>query len=339
MRRGSVQTEKHYEELLRTSSHATDNGRVNITFKHGARESIWHRHKRTPTVDSDGQCEPQLRKRSERKTIRPRKKDFIPTIDGLAGKPRMNIAILITGSRGEVQPFIALGQTLQKPPYCHRVRIGTHPVFQNFVLENGLEFYSIGGDPSKLMAFMVKNPGIVPGIESIMAGDIGHRKAELAEMLDGAWQACTTAGDGLTWLSRHPQALEEDPLLSFPPQFVADAIISNPPTYASIHIAEKLSIPCHMMFTMPWSPTRAFAHPLRNVDASKVGNPGIANYLSYKRMELLTWEGLSDIINSFRERILGLDALSPLWGHRLLPQLRVPFTYCTSKSLRKIIVD
>lgn len=100
----------------------------------------------------------------------------------------MNIAILITGSRGDVQPFIALGQTLRDAPYNHRVRIGTHPVFKDFVEENGLEFFSIGGDPAKLMAYMVKNPGILPSLDSIKAGDIGARKAELAEMLEGAWK-------------------------------------------------------------------------------------------------------------------------------------------------------
>jgi hypothetical protein len=31
--------------------------------------------------------------------------------------------------------------------------------------------------------------------------------------------------------------------------FVADAIISNPPSFAPTHIAEKLGIPLHMMFT------------------------------------------------------------------------------------------
>ena len=31
--------------------------------------------------------------------------------------------------------------------------------------------------------------------------------------------------------------------------FVADAIIANPPSFAPAHIAEKLGIPLHMMFT------------------------------------------------------------------------------------------
>lgn len=65
----------------------------------------------------------------------------------------MNIAIQIVGSRGDVQPFIAIGKVL-KGKYGHRVRICTHPVFKGFVEENGLEFFSIGGDPATLMAYM-----------------------------------------------------------------------------------------------------------------------------------------------------------------------------------------
>jgi len=34
------------------------------------------------------------------------------------------------------------------------------------------------------------------------------------------------------------------------------AIVSNPPTYGHIHCAEKLGVPLHMFFTMPWSPTK-----------------------------------------------------------------------------------
>jgi hypothetical protein len=34
------------------------------------------------------------------------------------------------------------------------------------VEENELEFFSIGSDPAELIAFMVKNPGLMPGFDS-----------------------------------------------------------------------------------------------------------------------------------------------------------------------------
>lgn len=71
--------------------------------------------------------------------------------------PPLNIVIQIIGSRGDVQPFIALGQIL-KNQYKHRVRVATHPTFKAFVEENGLEFFSIGGDPAELVSlFLYQN--------------------------------------------------------------------------------------------------------------------------------------------------------------------------------------
>jgi len=64
--------------------------------------------------------------------------------------PPLKIVIQIIGSRGDIQPFIALGKTLKQ--YGHRVRVATHPTFRDFVLENGLDFFSIGGDPAELMS-------------------------------------------------------------------------------------------------------------------------------------------------------------------------------------------
>lgn len=240
----------------------------------------------------------------------------------LVGAPRMNIAILITGSRGDVQPFIALGKRLQESG--HRVRIGTHGNFRQLVRDNGLDFYSIGGDPEQLMAYMVKNPGVLPSIESVRAGDVGSRKAELEEMLVGAWRACTEACD------EHDSKGNPDVHQLRP--FVADAIISNPPTYASLHIAERLAIPLHYMFTMPWSPTTAFPHPLAQMDSSRT-DAGMRNYMSYAQIEVLTWLGLTDIINRFRRRTLLLEPIDPTWGTNLIPRLRVPYTYCWSPAL------
>lgn len=62
----------------------------------------------------------------------------------------LNIVIQVVGSRGDVQPFIALGVELKK--FGHRVRLATHDVFEDFVKSSNLEFYPIGGDPAELMA-------------------------------------------------------------------------------------------------------------------------------------------------------------------------------------------
>lgn len=104
--------------------------------------------------------------------------------------------IQIVGSRGDVQPFVALGQVL-KNTYGHRVRVATHSTFQKFVEENGLEFFNIGGDPAELMAFMVKNPGLMPGIDALKSGEITKRRKGIEEIVLGCWRSCIETGDGL----------------------------------------------------------------------------------------------------------------------------------------------
>jgi hypothetical protein len=52
----------------------------------------------------------------------------------ICSTPRLNIAIHICGSRGDVQPFIPIAKLLQAPPHGHRVRICTHPAFKDFVV-------------------------------------------------------------------------------------------------------------------------------------------------------------------------------------------------------------
>ena len=69
--------------------------------------------------------------------------------------PKMSIVIMIVGSRGDVQPYLALAKKLLE--HGHRVRLATHETFRSFVKEAGVEFFSIGGDPKDLMSYMVKS--------------------------------------------------------------------------------------------------------------------------------------------------------------------------------------
>ncbi|OIW33640.1 UDP-Glycosyltransferase/glycogen phosphorylase [Coniochaeta ligniaria NRRL 30616] len=239
--------------------------------------------------------------------------------------PRLNIVIMVIGSRGDAQPFLKIGKVL-KEQYGHRVRIATHPAFRDFVEnDSGLEFFSVGGDPSELMAFMVKNPGMIPTLETVKAGDIGRRRAAMAEMFEGFWRACTRATDD-------PKDIQNLKMMGDKEPFVADAIIANPPSFAHIHCAEALGIPLHLMFTFPYTPTEAFPHPLASIKKSNV-DPGYTNFISYPLVEMMVWQGLGDLVNDFRMKTLGLDPVSTLWAPGATYRLHVPFTYLWSPGL------
>jgi UDP:flavonoid glycosyltransferase YjiC (YdhE family) len=313
---------------LNTGAQVASDGRVNININQ-------HKGKLTNLLLPALRHQLDLSKRKA--SAEPQIPEGLGEIDGLPPPP-MNIVIQIVGSRGDVQPFVALGQVL-KNKYNHRVRIATHPTFRQFVTENGLEFFSIGGDPAELMAFMVKNPGLMPGMDSLKSGDVGKRRRGIYEIITGCWRSCIEAGDGMgapmnddnmdTRSFDSALSMRMDPTLK---PFVADAIIANPPSFAHVHIAEKLGIPLHLMFTMPWSPTQSFPHPLANIISSNT-DPTVTNFVTYALVDMLTWQGLGDVINKFRERTLGLEPVSIMWAPGMVSRLRIPWTYCWSPAL------
>ncbi|XP_031278287.1 sterol 3-beta-glucosyltransferase UGT80A2-like [Pistacia vera] len=140
--------------------------------------------------------------------------------------PPLQIVMLIVGTRGDVQPFIAIGKRLQD--YGHRVRLATHSNFKDFVLTAGLEFYPLGGDPKVLAGYMVKNKGFLPSGPS----EIPIQRNQMKEIINSLLPAC------------------KEPDLDSGIPFKADAIIANPPAYGHTHVAEALEIPIHIFFTI-----------------------------------------------------------------------------------------
>lgn len=143
--------------------------------------------------------------------------------------PPLQVVMLIVGTRGDVQPFIAIGKRLQD--YGHRVRLATHSNFKEFVLTAGLEFYPLGGDPKVLAGYMVKNKGFLPSGPS----EIPIQRNQMKEIIYSLLSAC------------------RDPDIDSGVAFKADAIIANPPAYGHTHVAEALKVPIHIFFTMPWT--------------------------------------------------------------------------------------
>ncbi|KAL6231895.1 hypothetical protein BDW75DRAFT_31010 [Aspergillus navahoensis] len=259
---------------------------------------------------------------------------FIPNPEDERYPLRLNIVIHVVGSRGDIQPFLAIGKQLKS--HGHRVRLATHLSFRETVEDEGLEFFNIGGDPSELMAFMVKNPGLMPDLRTIRSGAIQMRRKEMKSIFSGCWRSCYETGDG-TGIDHHikddPDPLSGGEAVDYRGlPFVADAIIANPPSFAHLSCAEKLGVPLHMMFTMPWSATQAFPHPLANVQLQQT-KPSVGNFASYVIVEIMMWEGLGDLINRFRKRELGLDPLDAIRAPSIAHRLQVPYTYLWSPAL------
>lgn len=169
-------------------------------------------------------------------------------------------------------------------------------------------------------------------MESLRGGDIGRKRVMIHDMLRGFWSSC----------------VKPDPVSNRP--FVADAIIANPPSFAHVHCAQALGIPLHMMFTMPWTATKSFPHPLANIQSQNM-DPRASNYLSYGVVDLMTWQGLvspitilfyrayaklhrlGDVINAWRVKDLYLDPLAAAVGPDIVGLMKVPYTYCWSPAL------
>ncbi|KAK6257722.1 hypothetical protein QUC31_001181 [Theobroma cacao] len=194
--------------------------------------------------------------------------------------PRLKIAILVVGTRGDVQTFLAMAKRLQE--FGHHVRLATHANFSSFVKSAGIDFYPLGGDPRVLAGYMARNKGFIPS----GPGEISIQRKQLKAIIESLLPACT----------------EPDIETGLP--FRAQAIIANPPAYGHAHVAEALGVPLHIFFTMPWTPTCEFPHPLARV-------PQSAGYwLSYIVVDLLIWWGIRGYINDFRKKKLKLAPIA-----------------------------
>jgi len=69
--------------------------------------------------------------------------------------PPMHFVCLTIGSRGDVQPYIALGLGLKKEG--HRVTIATHEEYKGWIEGFGIEHRTTGGDPGALMKLSVEH--------------------------------------------------------------------------------------------------------------------------------------------------------------------------------------
>jgi len=247
--------------------------------------------------------------------------------------PKLRILIMAVGTRGDVQPLALLGMQLVADG--HRVRLATHRSYREYVLSfggGGLEYFPLGGDPVKLSEFMVKTHGcILPSSPDILKL-VPENLSMLNDIITSCWGACIHADPGPEDGSATGAHTGR--------KFQADAIISNPVTYAHIHCAEALGVPLHLFFPQPWVPTKAFPHPLACMSYGKENQWSTENYLSYQLVERMMWMSLEPFINNFRTTKLKLPPIRRgEHGWNLLNTHKVPFVKMWSKHLVPVPKD
>jgi sterol 3beta-glucosyltransferase len=205
----------------------------------------------------------------------------------------MRIDVLAVGSRGDVQPFIALGLGLRAAG--HQVRLVTLGGFEEFIGGRGLDHLTIGESPREIAKTdagrdWVKKRSSVLGY---LRGFVRVAASKLEEGLDKYWRA---AGD-------------------------TEAIITAPMgLLVGIHIAERLGVPMiRSQVDPPPVPTLYDWNGRKSLLAALGTSSAFSLDIAFN---LLGWNLLRGSTNAARKRILGLPPLPRVrWDLWRLPLL------------------
>jgi UDP:flavonoid glycosyltransferase YjiC (YdhE family) len=194
----------------------------------------------------------------------------------------VRIVIPTTGSRGDVQPYVALGMALQARG--HRVRLASHANFEDFVRDHGLDFFPIEGDARALQSSEV-------GDRMLRSG--GNAFAFLREFarLRVPLMADLMAGC---------QHAAEDADVLF---------LTNTELALGLSVAEKLELPVCLAALQPAAPTRHFANFLMPDVPDWLPDGGAYNLLSHAIIGEYFWQQLRSAVNEARRDVLDLPPL------------------------------
>jgi sterol 3beta-glucosyltransferase len=194
----------------------------------------------------------------------------------------MNILIITLGSRGDVQPYVALGKGLKTAG--HQVTLCTSSSFKSFVTEHGLSYGYMNNDLVE-MARSDVGRNIMENANSVFKIIITSIKLfklvtpMQRAMLKDSWEAAQKCGP--------------------------DLIIFHPKAYGGAHFAEKLKVSSILAIPLPMlTPTSEFAN---------IGFPAWKLGRSYNRItHFITLKILDNLTRMFIKRWRQEEALPPL---------------------------
>lgn len=196
----------------------------------------------------------------------------------------MRILILTVGTRGDVQPYVAVGIGLKAQG--HTVRICAPERFRAFVREYGLEFAPM---PNAIL--------------DLLDSQVGR---EAVEETVGVWGAVRST----LKLLKQVKPIQQDIMhacWTAAQDFAPEGLVFHAKTLCGTHIAERLSIPAIMSLPLPaMIPTTAF--PLLGLPHLSA-LPAPLKHAYYKHSYTLGQWGINayrGLIQDFRTQTLGL---------------------------------
>ena len=193
----------------------------------------------------------------------------------------MKITIISAGSRGDVQPYVALGKGLKEAG--HVVGILASQDFQNLITSHGLDFYDMGGSMETVAQSM---QGL---LEQGNFLKILMSMGPAAERLVG--QATV---NGLAACQG------------------SDLIIAGlGGLFIGLALSEKLGIPFVPAYLYPFTPTREFSSVLSPLPQMRL--PSWANSLSHRVAQQMMWQTYRAADNKARSQMLQIAPAS-FWG-------------------------
>lgn len=188
----------------------------------------------------------------------------------------MHITIATVGTRGDVQPYLALGRGLRAAG--HAVAVATDPSFGSFVRESGLDFAPVPADPRQALQEDIRklnNPVRFSQWAKRQFGPLALRyTAELLEAARGT-----------------------------------DLLLANPLAFAAFHVAERLGILCLPAYLQPVTPSTAFVAATGAEYPGWLPGRGRLNYTSGHLSNQLFFRLMLPTINQCRQEVLGLPPL------------------------------
>jgi UDP:flavonoid glycosyltransferase YjiC (YdhE family) len=192
----------------------------------------------------------------------------------------MRIAIIALGSRGDVQPYIALGQGLKKAG--HTVRLIATQDFEVLVKSHGLEFWSIRGNSQEN----------IEGKEWREVSEQGNLIVIMSHLIKQALRSA------IEWL--------EDSLIACEGM---DLLISGSVGLSiGIALAEKYHLPLLQAHLIPITPTKTFPSLVIPQTLPNLG--GAFNLISHQFIQQIMIRASRPMLNQARQKVLGLPRAS-----------------------------